>query len=351
MPKKITVPLPLNMDHDSDPYFAPYTQYVLPTLRARKLKNVFVTYSGLAINRSGLLKECYHDYPEQHQLQLGEAAYFFNEAQKDEDKLIELDDGRTYLLIHHPWCNYYHWICEAILRLWMVRDKMEELVLLLPETYKDIDFVMGSLEPFCVRNVYFIPRGKSVLVRNLCLPAIKPQCDSYDYEKLAGIRRLYLEYLHSGKIRDIDLGERIYLSRKKASRKKVLNEEEVERVMLKHGFSIVNNEDFTFLDQVGIYSHARFLVSIHGSGLTNMLFMQEGAGVLEIIKNRTNTLNRPSFVFWYQAAALGFNYYQQLNPPVNINGDDYFFGDFEIDVALLERNVGKMLKAGRVTGY
>jgi capsular polysaccharide biosynthesis protein len=346
MPGKVTVPLPLNIDREADPYFSPYTNYVIPPLRARNWKNVFVTYSGLAINRSGLIKECYHDYPEQHRIQLNEAAYYFHEAEKDADKLIELDDDRTYLLIHHPWCNYYHWICEAILRLWIVKDKIEELVLLLPETYKDIDFVMGSLEPFCVKDVYFIPKGKSVLIKNLCLPAIKPQCDSYDYEKLTEIRKLYLDYLHSGKIRDIDLGERIYLSRKKAGRKKVLNEEEVENIMRKYGFAIVNNEDFTFLEQVGIYSHARYLVSIHGSGLTNMLFMQGGSSILEILKHKTNTLNRPSFVFWYQAAALGFKYYQQLNPPVNKDGDDYFFGDFHIDEALLGKNVTKMLREG-----
>jgi capsular polysaccharide biosynthesis protein len=315
------------------------------------LKNVLVTYSGLAINRSGLIKACYHDYPEEHQIQLRAAAYYFHEAENDGDKLIELDDDEPYLLIHHPWRNYYHWICEAILRLWTVRDKLDELVLLLPESYKDIDFVMGSLEPFAVKKIYFIPEGKSVLVKRLCLPAIKPHCDSYDYEKLRGIRNLYLDFFQSGKIRDIDLGERIYLSRRKASRKKVLNEVEVEDIMRKHGFSIVYNEDFTFLEQIGIYSHASYLVSIHGSGLTNMLFMREGAGILEILKHKTNTLDRPSFVFWYQAAALGFSYYQQLNPPVNPDGDDYFFGDFDIDLQLLERNVIQMLWKEGVGSY
>ncbi|HEV2483379.1 MAG TPA: glycosyltransferase family 61 protein [Puia sp.] len=340
MSKTVTVPLPCNIEENTLPFFAPYTTYKAPDLPVRTLKNVFITYSGLAIDRNGLVTSCYHDYPEQHEIHFREAAHFFQEADRDADKIVELTDDRTYLLIHHPWCNYYHWMCEAILRLWTVRDKIEELVLLLPEHYKDIDFVTGSLAPFGLKNIFYIPANKSILVKRLCVPAIKPVCDSYDVEKLKGIREFYLE--HRAKTPSLNLGERLYLSRKKAARKKVVNEDEVEDIMRRHGFTIICNEDYTFPEQVGIYSHARLLVSIHGSGLTNMLFMREGSGILEILKERTNSLGRPSFVFWYQAAALGFRYYQQLMPWFQA-GDDYFFGDFHIDTAVLERNVAALI--------
>jgi hypothetical protein len=341
MPKFVAVPLPLNLSEKDAFLFEPHTKYEIKPLKIKHLKKVFVTYTGLAVNRNGLIKESYHDYPEEHENCQREASYYYQLADQNPDLLIELNSESRYLLIHHPWYNYYHWIFEAILRLWIVKEDSDNMILLLPDYYKDSDFIMGSLEPFKLKNIYFIPNGKSVLLNRLCLPQLKPKCDSYHVDKVLEIRKFYLDYVRKEKGIDIDLGERIYISRRKAARKKVINEEAVELVLAKYGFLILNNEDYTFLEQVSIYSNAKYLVSIHGSGLTNMLFMKDNSSVLELIKNKTNTLNRPSFVFWYEAATLGFRYFAQVCKPVTAD-DDYFFGDFLIDTSELEKNLELM---------
>ncbi|WP_207512787.1 glycosyltransferase family 61 protein [Longitalea luteola] len=335
---QVRVPLPVNIETGTLSLFEPYTRYEVSPLYVKRLKNVFITHSGLAINKNGLIKECCHDYPEQQAICSQEAAFYYYGASEDPDKWIDLDNEHTYLLIHHPWYNYYHWICECILRLWLVREKKDAMILLLPDYYEQSDFITGSLEPFEIKKRYYIPQGKSVFVRNLCLPQIKPVCDSYHVDKLIEIRKFYLNYVLQVKKINIQLGERIYLSRKKAARKKVVNEADVEKVLSRYDFTIVYNEDYSFLEQVSIYANARYLVSIHGSGLTNMLFMKEGSTILEFHKVKTNTLDRPSFVFWYQAAALGFRYFHQVCEPIT-EDDDYFFGDFEIDIPLLEKNL------------
>lgn len=334
----VRVPLPVNIEKNALPLFEPYTEYVISPLQVKRLKNVFVTYTGLAINKSGLIRECHHDYPEQLHICSQEASFHYHQASDNPDKWIDLDNEHTYLLIHHPWYNYYHWICECILRLWLVKDKKDQLILLLPDHYEHSDFITGSLEPFEIKKKFYIPRDKSVFVKNLCMPQIKPICDSYHIGKLIEIRNFYLDYVRNVKKIDIHLGERIYLSRKKAARKKVVNETEVEKVLSRYNFTVVYNEDYTFLEQISIYANAQYLVSIHGSGLTNMLFMKEGSTILEFHKAKTNTLDRPSFVFWYQAAALDFRYFHQLCEPIT-EDDDYFFGDFDIDIALLEKNL------------
>jgi len=343
MRKVVKVPLPLNLDKRARPLFEPYTSYEVSSLKVKKLKNVLVTYSGLAVGHNGLIRECHHDYPSERENCLHEASNYYHDAKdKPEENLIVLDNQNYYLLIHHPWYNYYHWMCEAILRLWIVRNIKDNMILLLPDYYGKTDFIMGSLEPFNLKNIYFIPSKKSVLIRNLCLPQIKPICDSYHVDKLNQIRNFYLDYFQQSKNRPIHLGERLYISRKKASRKKVVNELDVEKILAKYDFNIIDNEDYSFMEQVGIYSNARYLISIHGSGLTNMLFMKDRSSVLEIHKKKTNTLDRPSFVFWYQAAALGFKYYHQMSDPLTAN-DDYFWGDFKIDLELFEENIVEII--------
>eukprot|EP01037_Dinobryon_pediforme_P007921 gene7921-7990_t len=197
MTKKISVPLPLNVSAEEMPLFQPYSTYELAPQKIKTFKNVFVAFSGFCMNHRGLIKECHHNYPFQHN-------YYLNED--NPENLITLDDERIYLAIHHPWFNYYHWICESIFRLWMVRDRLDELTLLLPEYYRQHDFIMGSLEPFAIKQVFFIPNGKSLLVKNLCLPQVK--------------------------------------------RLKVINEADVLPVIARHGFTVFYPEQVSFLEQV-----------------------------------------------------------------------------------------------------
>ncbi len=334
----VNVSLPCNIREEDLPFFEPYKTYTAPSLRVKKLQNAFVTNSGLVVIKSSLVNESHHQYPEEFVNCLNEVSYYYKEAYEIPSNLINLDDDNVYLLIHHPWYNYYHWICEAILRLWMVKKTLTNYTLLLPEYYKNSDFIMSSIEPFKINNIFFIPKDKSLYVKNLCMPQLKPLCDSYDIKKLHQIRDFYLTYIRQEKKLNLNLGERLYLSRKKAARKKVLNEEDVESTVVKYGFTVIYNEDYSFFEQISIYSNAKYLISIHGSGLTNMLFMQPESVILEVLKKKTNTLNRPSFVFWYQAAALGFKYYGQLCNSISLD-DDYFWGDFQVDVSQLETHL------------
>jgi len=344
MSREIKVSLPKNVSSEEMHLFKPFLTYELQAQKVKRFKNVFVTYSGFCLNKNGLIKESHHDHPAQFDEYQNEAANYYYTALENPDKLITLDDDQTYLLIHHPWYNYYHWLCECIFRAWMVKDKKDEMILLLPDYYSKVDFISGSLEPFNFKYVFFIPNGQSLLVKSLCLPQIKARVDSYDYKMMKNVKSFYLEYSFKKFEKPIDLGERIYISRKKAKRKKVDNEDAIETTLRKYHFHIINNEDYTFLEQVSIYSNAKYLISIHGSGLTNMLFMKEGASVLEFHKKLTNDKDWHSKAFWYMAEALGYNYYQQVCDPTDLQ-DDYFNANFIVNVDLLEKNLSSMFQS------
>jgi len=342
MDKTISVHPPKNLSEEDEHLFVPLLKYKLSSLKIRNLKNIFVTYSGLCVNKKGLIKECHHNYPEQYPNYLNEAAYYYKLAIDNPDNLITLDDKNTYLLIHHPWYNYYHWMCEPIFRLWMVKEKLQNLILLLPDYYKNSDFIMGSLEPFGIKNIFFIPAQKSLHIGNLCMPQIKPLVDSYHVYQLNEIRQFYLAYVTKDKKLSINLGERLYISRRKASKKKIVNEEELEKVLIQYNFTIINNEDYSFLQQVSLFSNAKFLVSIHGAGLTNMIFMKENSNIFEFHKKRTNGKDWYSPAFWYLADSLVFAYYHQICNPTDLN-DDYFNANLIVDLEVFELNLKLML--------
>lgn len=340
MSKHISIPLPLNIKQDEIQLFGPFISYELTPQKIKRIKKVFVANTGFCLNNKGLIKECHHDFPIQHHDYLSEAAYYYYDVTDHPENLIALDDDRTYLSIHHPWFNYYHWICESIFRLWMVRRQLNDLTLILPESYRNADFITGSLEPFNIKNIFFIPHGKSLMVKSLCLPQIKRICDSYNSLHIKQVRSFYTNYVLFEKKVPFEKIDRLYISRKLASRRHIINEDELLVIAEKFGFTIFHPENFTFLEQVAIFSQVKYLIGTHGSGLTNMLFMGEKTSLLELHKNQTNEFDHPSPLFWYMAEALGINYYHQS---CETHGkEDYFEGDYIVNAELFEKNLKLM---------
>lgn len=341
MNRKIHVNLPRNITATDAELFAPYANYEIDDLKVLYLEEAFVTYTGLCIDETGVRKESHHEYSDQRDNFVNGAVAQFMAALNDPNRLIELDDDETYLLIHHPWAsNYWHWMTEVTLRVWMVRDQSHKMILLLPENMRHTTFVTQSLEGFCFKNVFYIAEGKHLLVRNLCVPEVKRFADSYYPEDLWNIRNHYLDRIK----KDVNaLGDKVYISRKRSEKRKVVNEGQVEGLLRKYGFDCVNNEELDFHEQVSLFSRAQYVISIHGAGLTNMLFMKENSKVLELYKKPTNNNDWHSFAFWYMSNALGFEYHQQVCEPDDPRSS-FFTANFIVDVDQLERNVRLMLQ-------
>ena len=342
MAKNIKVAPPQNLAAGDACLFEPFLTYPLPSLKTKKLKGPFVTNSGLVCTNKGLIKECYHDMAGQPDDCLNEVSHYYHAANDNPENLIILDNDETYLLIHHTWHNnYYHWICETLLRLWMVKDQIDKLVLLLPSKEQMSTFALETLEPFSFKSVFYIPHGKSVLVRTLCMPQIKPVMATYNPIALLELNNTYINHATRVKGLNIKLGERLYISRKKSRRRKIINEDEVIAVLKQYNFAVIYNEDYSFFEQVSIYSNAKYLISIHGAGLTNMLFMPPGSTIFELHKRQTNPTDQHSLIFWYMADGLNHKYYQQICEPTDPD-EDFFTAHFIVDINLFKKNLELM---------
>lgn len=117
-------------------------------------------------------------------------------------------------------------------------------------------------------------------------------------------------------------GRRIFISRARATRRRLLNEEEIWQELEPHGFERVLMEDLSFEAQVELMSETAVLFSIHGAGLTNMMFCPAGTHVVEIAD-----LSFPNPNFYAVAAALGHEYWVLKGTPVGdahpLNRDMY----------------------------
>ncbi|NES69810.1 MAG: DUF563 domain-containing protein, partial [Okeania sp. SIO2D1] len=76
--------------------------------------------------------------------------------------------------------------------------------------------------------------------------------------------------------------ERIYISRSLASWRRVINEKEVVNLLEKYGFISVTLESMSVEEQALCLGAAKFIITPHGAGLTNLVFCTPGTKVIEI---------------------------------------------------------------------
>lgn len=94
----------------------------------------------------------------------------------------------------------------------------------------------------------------------------------------------------------------VWITRRKASGRRILNEDEIAPLLKKINFRMAVLEDMTFAEQVSLFRHARVVVGPHGAGLANIVFCQPGTKVIEVVGSFVNAS------FLTLAASLGLEY-------------------------------------------
>lgn len=119
--------------------------------------------------------------------------------------------------------------------------------------------------------------------------------------------------------------ERIYVSRRRARWRRVLNEDAVMAVLARYGFRLVELETLSFREQVELFHRAEIVAGPHGAGL-GTLFFSGAIPVLALYSNR-----RPPNYFHSLSVALGQRHHFVCHDAA---GED---DSFEADLAELER--------------
>lgn len=107
---------------------------------------------------------------------------------------------------------------------------------------------------------------------------------NYAYNKLAleWTRNLMISDFVKPNHESRENGKRIYISRGKASRRRLINENKVLEKLCKEGFKSYFLEDMSIEQQVKLFSEAEAVVAPHGAGLVNIIFCRRAIRILEL---------------------------------------------------------------------
>lgn len=244
-------------------------------------------------------------------------------------------------------CGYFHWTCDALSRLQFASEAcdLSKLTLLLPCKFRRYGFFLESLKPFGLGEVRFLRRFERVKCDNLVFPSHLSSTGNPDANIMAGLRDRFTKYL-GGTLSLSDasgdaishFGDRVYISRRLAGRRKVSNEGEVIAVLRNHGFTEFTAEEHSWETQIAMARNARYLVSNHGGGLASLFMMRPGTGVLELRDSIGPTPN----CFFSLADAADVDFYYMLCTRSDLRKTAHW-GDIVVDPGKLSECVRQML--------
>lgn len=220
--------------------------------------------------------------------------------------------GKVAFLSVRGGSTYFHWLSDLLGRIALLRSSGID--------FGNIDFfVVSSCHlPYQRETLDIIGIPQSKIIQSSRSPHIRAeQLLVPSLPGMVGIMTgntgefLRREILPQKIWNQPSAPERIYISRKTASYRRVVNEDEIIAVLSQFGFAAIALETLSFREQVALLSAAKIIVSPHGAGLTNLVFCNPGAKVIEIFAPVAVSAN-----YWVLSNMVELDYYYLLGEPL-----------------------------------
>jgi hypothetical protein len=254
-------------------------------------------------------------------------------------KSIRISDSNLYFSIHTPWFGYFSWFTTCIPRLLEVMHKHPNAILLYPQEWDDISYVSESLGLFSNLLIKKIPKDHHVFVSNYILEPCRGWTSHFDKSDLLKVKSFFLSKIPLG---SGNSKLRVYISRGKSKRRKIINELELENLLVSLDFKIVYMEDLTFIEQVKLMNETAILLSSHGAGLTNINFLNNNSKVIELTP-LIDDMSKFRFPFWRMSNLLNLRYYC-LFCTMSQKMSDQYDSDILVDLKKLESLVNQVIQ-------
>lgn len=204
-------------------------------------------------------------------------------------KIIYIDGKVVHLGLAGLENNYYHWLIDCLGRFYLLKRSG-----ITPDFYviaNEMNFQKQWLSLLGIKGEQIISIHSNMFLRakELIVPTLINNWDSIYFRGYIGYQRrwlpswiinLYKENIIPGTKKQKKT--RIYISRKKAPYRKILNEDDLMPILDRYGFTVFDLEDLTVKQQIEAFVNAQAVVGLHGAGLVNAIFSEKGTPVLEI---------------------------------------------------------------------
>jgi capsular polysaccharide biosynthesis protein len=215
-----------------------------------------------------------------------------------ERETVSVDFSAIHVALPYEQHNYFHWTFEALAGLLIAREQLPRdarVVLRLdPAPFEAETLAALGIAP---ESIFVLPPERVVQFPELyVLP--RPFGKSAPAPIVASALRGLVPAQP-----DAARPRRLYVAR--ASRRRIVNEDELRATLERHGFSEVSAEGLSVSDQTALFAQAEAVIGVHGAGLANSVYSPPGALLIELQPERREGLQ---LLYWNVASVCGLRY-------------------------------------------
>ncbi len=183
------------------------------------------------------------------------------------------------LSIAHGWYDsYYHFTIESLPKLYLLRDFISRSTLVFPKNI--MKFHSEWFNILNVTNITFIDNNEIVYTPLAISTSFTSRDLNHHNIILPEFRNWVIDHIQN--INSIKY-DKIFIGRQNATRRKILNLEEVKETLTKLGYIYIEMEDYSVVDQIKLFHNAKQIISVHGAALANMCFASSYTKILDLI--------------------------------------------------------------------
>lgn len=241
-----------------------------------KIKNIFILNNGIPFFNN---REIVFDYLKFNSLSglkfikkiILLTLYSFQNLKK-KNNCITIKDA-IFIADRHS-ANYYHWVTDVLPKIYMINKKniLKNIPIIIPN-FKT-SFQRDSIK-MITKNIIIIKKNINLNNCYYLSELHNSGCPRPEYIK--GIKKLFTKNINKKRYY-----KNIYISRRYGNYRKILQEKKLIKFLRKENFKIIDAEKLSFIDQIRYFENAKFVISSHGAGLTNLIWMKPKSKILEI---------------------------------------------------------------------
>jgi hypothetical protein len=245
---------------------------------------------------------------------------------------VKVPAASCVAICHDQWSveNYYHWLVDTLPRLIILRQSHPDILLLLPQPLppKQMpDYIQRSAEVFGFTRYLPLTIRQVLQADCVVLPELTAPSLNQNPELVQQVRAELVAALSPSPALAT---RKVYAARVAKGVRSLVNEPEVDALLQEFGFEKVYFEQLSFLEQISLMRETTVFLGVHGAGMTNMLFLQDGAKVIELLNEGYGDL-----CYFRLASCLGLPYY--FIPCVGANQELANQSDILIDTRFLRQ--------------
>lgn len=221
--------------------------------------------------------------------------------------------------------NYFHWMTEILPGIVAISHQHPSIPVVIPSNYLNHPFIVDSLYLLKIDFKIFDVKH-SLNIDKLYTSAI-PHVGRFNEGLMHFFRDKFIQNFTPSTYPN----KLIYITRGKARRRRVSNEDEVFELLENNGFEKVALEDLHVKAQITLFQESKVVVASHGAGLTNIMFMQKGQSVIELKSD-----NNDYWCYFSLARVYKLKYFYILSKGSSLQHRD---ADILVDIDQLKKIV------------